>query len=299
MIEARGYPLSALFPATMPIYRSLGWELAGGRYEAAVPTRSLHRLLPPDPSAASAHDAPGESLRRAGPRDAAAVLDIIDRCHEEALDSGGLTWDEPLTARWLSRPDMYAYLTGDGFAAYRWADANKTLLVERAQAASPRSLRALWSVIASHGSTVPKIRARVGPNDPFWWLTHERDAAITKRSMWMLRVVDAPAAIAARGFPPAVTLSVPLVIEDGARRANSGRWQLSVSDGKGILIPNGPVVPPASPLPLTLGARGLAALYAGTPVSTLRLAGLASGGDSDAGALDAAFAATPYTLDDF
>jgi len=300
LIEARGYPLSALFPATMPIYRSLGWELAGGRYEAAIPARSLHRLQPPDPSASDDRDAPGEGLRRAGPRDAAAVLDIIGRCHEELRDSGGLTWDEPLTARWLSRPDMYAYLTGDGFAAYRWADANKTLLVERAQAASPRSLRALWSVIASHGSTVAKIRARVGPDDPFWWLTHERDAAITKRSMWMLRVVDAPAAIAARGFPPAVTLSVPLVIEDRARRANSGRWRLSVSDGKGILIPNGPVVPPAAhPLPLTLGARGLAALYAGTPVSTLRLAGLASGGDSDAGALDAAFAATPYTLDDF
>ena len=29
-VAERGYPLSALYPATMPIYRSLGWELAGG-----------------------------------------------------------------------------------------------------------------------------------------------------------------------------------------------------------------------------------------------------------------------------
>ena len=52
--------------------------------------------------------------------------------------------------------------------------------------------------------------------------------------------------------------------------------------------------------PLRLGARGLAALYAGTPVGALRLSGLASGGtpDDDA-ALDAAFAATAYMLDDF
>lgn len=304
MIAARGYPLSALFPATMPIYRSLGWELAGGRYDAIVPARSLRSLLPPDPSAPSAAGAPdagtGHGVRRAGPEDAAAVLAIIGRCHEAARDSGGLTWDEPLTARWLSREDLYAYLTGDGFAAYRWTDANKTLLVERVQAASPRSLRALWSVIASHGSTVAKIRACVAPDDPFWWLTHERDAAIAKRSLWMLRVVDAPAAIAARGFPPAVTLSVPLVIEDHASPANSGRWRLSVSDGKGILIPNGPVDPPAAhDSTLRLGARGLAALYAGTPVSTLRLAGLASGGTSDAADLDAAFAATPYMLDSF
>ena len=302
IIAARGYPLSALFPATMPLYRSLGWELAGGRYEAVVPARSLHRLQRPDPSASSgAPVEAGTGVRRAGPEDAAAVLGVIGRCHEAARASGPLTWDEPLTARWLSRPDMYAYLTGDGFAAYRWADANNTLFVEAVLAATPRSVRDLWSVIASHGSTVGRIRALVAPNDPFWWLTHERDAAIAKRSMWMLRVVDAPAAITARGFPPALTLSVPLVIDDNTSPANSGHWQLSVSDGKGVLIPNGPVSPPASdPVPLTLGARGLAALYAGTPVATLRLAGLVSGGARDAdAAVDAAFAGTAYMLDDF
>jgi hypothetical protein len=46
--------------------------------------------------------------------------------------------------------------------------------------------------------------------------------------------------------------------------------------------------------------RGLAALYAGTPVATLRLAGLASGGtpESDT-ALDSAFATTAFMLDTF
>jgi len=120
-----------------------------------------------------------------------------------------------------------------------------------------------------------------------------------------------PAAIAARGFPAAVSVSVPLTVHDQARPGNSGRWQLTVADGKGALIPDGPVSTGASPAdppshsdraaaPLRLGARGLAALYAGTPVGALRLSGLASGGtpDDDA-ALDAAFAATAYMLDDF
>jgi hypothetical protein len=49
-----------------------------------------------------------------------------------------------------------------------------------------------------------------------------------------------------------------------------------------------------------LSARGLAALYAGTPVATLRRAGLADGGSPDADdALDGAFAATPFMLDGF
>jgi predicted acetyltransferase len=298
-IAARGYPLAALYPATMPIYRSLGWELAGGRYRATIPARSLRDLLTPDVAvAAGAGTEP--AVRRADATEAAEIVGIVGGAHEAARDCGPITWDVPLAERWLGRADMYAYRTADGYAAYRWDGAGDgALFVEHLHAASPESLRALWSVIASHSSTASAVSLFTAPNDPFWWLTRERDATIVKRSMWMLRVVDAPAAIAARGFPPAVSLSLPLVISDHTRPANSGRWQLSVSDGKGILIPNGPVVPPA-PEALTVGARGLSALYAGTPVRTLKLAGLAAGGAPDAdAALDAAFAATPFMVDEF
>ncbi len=299
-IAARGYPLAALYPATMPIYRSLGWELAGGRYRATIPARALRDLLKPD-AAVAAGPAAEPEVRRAGPADAAEVVAVIGGAHEAARDCGPVTWDVPLAERWLARADLYAYRAGDGFAAYRWdGSGDDALFVEHLHAASQESLRALWSVVASHSSTADTVRLHTAPNDPFWWLTKERDATIAKRSMWMLRVVDAPGAIAARGFPPAVSLSVPLVISDRTSPANSGRWQLSVSDGKGILIPNGPVLPPAAAEALTLGARGLAALYAGTPVSTLRLAGLAAGGATDAdAALDAAFAATPFMVDEF
>jgi GNAT superfamily N-acetyltransferase len=53
-VAARGYPLSALYPATMPLYRSLGWELAGARDTAVIPARSLRDLAPPDPAVTSA-----------------------------------------------------------------------------------------------------------------------------------------------------------------------------------------------------------------------------------------------------
>jgi predicted acetyltransferase len=336
----RGYPLSALFPATMPIYRSLGWELAGGKYQATIPARSLWTLAAADKYAsAAAHgtpagapaaevgragagDAPqtavaGADVRRAGPDDAAAIIAVIGRAHQAARDAGGLTWDEGPFRQWLARSDLYSYLVGDdGFAAYRWGGdgPHGELFVERVHARTPEALRALWSVIASHSSVARTVTALTAPNDPFWWLTAERDATISKRSMWMLRVVDAPAAIAARGFPPTVSAAVRLEISDSARPVNSGSWQLEVADGKGALAPaassgrassgrasSGRASSgPGAAVPLSLGARGLAALYAGTPVATLRLAGLVSGGapDSDA-ALDAAFAATAYMVDDF
>jgi predicted acetyltransferase len=235
---------------------------------------------------------------------------VAAAAHLAARDAGAITWDEGPARQWLSREDLYAYFAGDGdgadgdrpradgFAAYRWANGDSAeLFVERVHATTPQALRALWSVIASNASVTRTVRGWTAPDDPFWWLTQERDATIGYRSMWMLRVIDAPGAIAARGFPPAVSVSVPVELTDQARPANAGSWRLTVANGTGTLIQNGGG---SSPVPLTLGPRGLAALYAGTPVASLRMAGLAAGGAPAAdAALDAAFAATPYMVDDF
>ncbi|HJY55693.1 MAG TPA: GNAT family N-acetyltransferase [Streptosporangiaceae bacterium] len=301
-MAARGHPLSALYPATMPLYRSLGWELAGVRDTAVIPTRSLRDLMPPDPVVlAAAPDVAAGSARllRAAPADAEAVISVIGRVHQAARDCGPITWDVASVASRLADPDLYAYLSDDGFLIYRWHHGNDALFVEGAEAISAPAQRVLWAHVGSHASIADRVFARVGPADVFWRLTRDRDANVHHRSMWMLRVVDAPAAIAARGFPAAVSLTVPLAIRDDARPANSGRWALTVTDGRGALDPLTPSAVRADP-PFTLGARGLAALYAGTPVSTLRQAGLAAGGSpADDAALDSAFAGTAYMLDAF
>jgi predicted acetyltransferase len=295
-IAARGYPLSALFPATMPLYRSLGWELAGGRHTAVIPARSLFRLAPPDLDL-DPDPVPARALRRAAPEDAAAIISVIGRVHQTARDCGPITWDATAISRWIADPDVYAYLSDDGFLAYRWHNGNEDLFVDGVEAISGPTVRAFWAHVGSHASIAERVYARVGPADAFWWLGRERDADVEHRSLWMLRVVDAPAAIAARGFPEAVSLRVPLHITDGARPANSGRWELTVAEGRGTLTELGPGPPCGA---LDLGARGLAALYAGTPLVTLRQAGLVRGGASDGdAALDTAFAATPYMLDSF
>jgi predicted acetyltransferase len=300
-IAARGYPLSALFPATVPLYRSLGWELAGARDTVAIPARSLRGLVPPDAAVSGAESRSAPVLRRAVPGDAEAVIAALGRVHEAARDCGPITRDAAMVAEWLAGPDLYAYLAEDGFLAYQWHNGNRDLYVERAEAVPGQTVRAFWAHLGSHASMADKVYVRTGPASAFWWLTQERDADIAHRSRWMLRVVDAPAAIAARGFPAATSLSVPLRVADDARPANSGRWRLTVADGAGTLDPLGPDAraDPAVPA-VTLGARGLAALYAGTPLVTLRQAGLATGGTTDGdAALDAAFAATPYMLDAF
>ena len=156
--------------------------------------------------------------------------------------------------RYLTRPgwyadrDRYAYLSRDGFLAYNWQNGHDEIFVGRLVAATAGDTTALWAVAASNASVADTVRAVVGPSDPLWWLLREQDASIAERESWMLRLLDAPAAIAARGFP-ATDLAVPLRIADDLRPANTGRWELTVRAGQGRLAryQTGPVPPRLTP----------------------------------------------------
>lgn len=295
-IAARGYPLSALYPATMPIYRALGWELAGGRYHAVVPARALRSIAPPD-KAISPNDPALPALRPATRGDAAEVIAVIGRAHQAARDLGPVTRDLASVQSWLDAgSSAYRYLCDDGFISYQWQPGNGGLFADWMVAASPGAQRALLALLAGHSSTADTIELRTSPDSPLWWLLRERDAKLVKRSMWMLRVVDLQAAITGRGFAGDISEAVRVtVVDDALPERNAGTWELTVFGGAGAVERVG-----ADPDALTVGARGLAALYAGTPVQTLRLAGLAAGGSpADDALLTAAFAGTAYMLDDF
>ena len=320
LIGDRGFPISVLYPATLALYRSLGWEIAGGLSQLRIPAHSLRSLVPPDaslpgPAPGTAAPPPAAAhprMRRCGPRDATDVLATVGRMHQALRDCGPNTRDEAAIARWLSDEQRFAYLAPDGFLAYRWQQGNDELLVERVIASSAATTRAIWGIVASHSSIAGTVQATVGPADPVRWLTTNPDVRPAGRTAWMLRVVDVAAAVAARGFPPGVGLTAVLRLADPDRPAHDGWWTLDVGGGRGVLTPAGPGPDgsaPAAPGPgdrgrdpgvLTLGPRGFAALYGGTPLATLRRAGLAAGGDpgGDA-ALDAAFGADPFMLESF
>jgi predicted acetyltransferase len=295
LIAARGYPLSALYPATMPIYRSLGWELAGRIPRAVVAARSLRSLLPSD-SALLTNEPASPPVRQVTPHDAADVIAALGRAYREARDCGPITRDVSSVELGIrDDPDSYRYLCGDeGFLSYRWQPGNGAIFADRMVAATPAALRELLALLAGHSSTADTVTIRTAPDSPLWLLLRERDAEFS-HFMWMLRVVDAPAAVAARGFGTGIGGSVLLNVADDVLPGNAGTWRFTVGGGQGILERAEPARGA-----LTVGARGLSALYAGTPVHTLRMAGLAAGGSPDDDAfLTAAFACTCYMLDSF
>jgi len=303
VIAARGYPLSVLFPSTLPIYRSLGWEIAGTSHEAVIAAHALRSLAPADQAvAAGLGPETAGGVRRAGPQDAAEAAQVLGRVHGGARDCGPNVRDEQSLRLALGSESWFGYLAGDGLLLYTWREGHDEVFVRLAVAASAPTTRALWGIVGSHCWIAERVRARVGPADPVWWLAREPVADAVDHDDWMLRVVDPAAAVAARGFPPAAEFAARLRIADAARPANSGLWRLKVGAGRGWLVREDEAAAAVADGDgiLTLGARGLAALYAGAPVATLRRAGLAAGGDPTADALlDGAFAATPFMLDRF
>ena len=154
---------------------------------------------------------------------------------------------------------------------------------------------ALWRLLASWSTQVEKVFT-VGPvEDPACLILPEQVSKTVEELRWMLRVVDAEAAIDARGFPTGLTLEVPFELDDTELAANAGRFVLRVDKGRGMLEPGGP-----GGAALAVGA--FSSLYAGfSSTADLARAGqLAGGSEEHRAGLDAAFAGpTPALLDEF
>ena len=275
--------VSALYPATVSMYRTLGWEIVGAQHRISMSAEALRTLGGKDVHLRTATESDVEPFRNS----------LVDRYTAQRANGPKLL--SFAEAKELLTDDaMMSYVTEHGFVVYKWHDGN--LVVSYLLADTPAVARALWSVVGSGSSIAKKVVAYVAPDDPIHLLLPEEVAHESRLTRWMLRVLDTPKAIAARGFSSSVTGAATILLEDPLLPANSGSWRLAVSGGRGELTQV-----EATEEALQLGPNGFAALYAGTPVHVLRTAGLASGGEPEQDELfDAAFAGrAAYLLEYF
>ena len=275
--------VSVLYPATIPIYRALGWEMAGAQYRISMSADALRTL-----------GGSGIPLRTATGSDVMPFSKSLNDRYAAQRANGPKLLSESEATEQLTGDGVMSYVADGGHVAYEWA--NEDLAVSYISADTPEVARALWSTLGSGSSVVRNVMAYVAPDDPIHLLLPKEVAHRTYVKRWMLRVMEVQKAVAARGFLPGVTGSATLTIQDLLLPGNSGSWQLEVSGGRGALTPV-----EATSASLMLGANGFAALYAGAPVHVLRMAGLASGGEPGADELlDAAFAGrAAYLLEYF
>lgn len=282
--QALGYPLSALYPATVPVYRAVGYEFAGAEHKITVAAEAVRTM---------ARGAAVETVRVSS-SEAGVVLSIMNGLHEGSRDCGPIAWPEDEWVSELDDPAQFAYRADDGFLMYAW-DGRDAMQATTLVGGSAETLRTLWAILGSGSSIVKTIKAVVSPHDPIRWLLPDHGLRVNEQVWWMLRLLDVRAAIEGRGFPPGTAVDVRLDLSDAELGHNAGRVRLIIADGSARLEPTR-----AAGSALQLGPNGLAALYAGTPLNTLRRSGLAIGGRAKEDlTLDAAFAARPFMLDYF
>lgn len=282
-----GPPIACLYPATQPIYRSVGFEQAGTFSQYRIPIGAL----PVGP-----HDLAVERL----PADAAAVAEQLGPIYARfARRQNGFVERSPWF--WRRQVDplrgepraLYAVreqgaITGYANLRRRWqmgAHMFQDVMCRELIAETPAALRRLVTLIADDRSLAQTLLV-TGP--PSWvdaMLLAEQTASVDFQLRWMLRILEVTAALEARGYPPGLTTSVGFEIEDHLVEANRGHVSLEVAAGRGR------VSRAAADPRVALDIRALAALFSGyLPAEELARAGLAAGSDEALAAATAVFA---------
>ncbi|GAB2919593.1 GNAT family N-acetyltransferase [Rhodococcus aerolatus] len=289
----RGAVISTLFRTTPEPYRRLGFEQVGVLRWTAVATAALAGLRTPA----------GTTLRAATAADVPRLREVraeVARGGTGAMDPAGPLFDRTPEAELAAHDGttlavdaagvVQGFTTWDRGPGY---DAAAVLTVPDVLALTADATTALLASLGSWAQVAPTLHLRLPDPDPallLGALTHTR---VLSEDPWMLRVLDAPGAVAARGWPAPVGGMVDLELDDDVLPANAGRWRLHLDGGTAVLERGGTGA-------VRLAPRGLSAWYAGTSPAVLRRAGLLTGGSAaDDALLAAATAGPPASLLDY
>ena len=231
---AEGACVSSLYPTTASLYRSLGWEVAGGWARTAISTADLPRPTGGVDWEPVAHTEP-------------ALATAYEGCAH-----GRDGWILP-PARWwraqglrreLDRTPSWSWLgRRDGApvaaVAYHHARSERAMYdieVDLVAGVDGPALTDALAFLGASGTTVDRVKTSLPPAVLRLHLAEPSRTRVVEDWPWMLRLVDLPAAMAARGWPAGLTTTVALEVEPPTHAPDgigAQRWVLEVADGRG------------------------------------------------------------------
>jgi len=256
-MHAQGIALSTLYPATLPLYRRVGYEKAGGRYEITLTT-----------AAVGLRDREMK-LREVGPKDGPALHQAyLRRMRSECgpLDQQAPDWCRFIAANQVHVPApwrTYAVWNGrkvEGYIRYQPKRDDKGLRASICIAVTPEAGRRLLTFLADHRTTVETVIWPGMPADPLLLLLPDHCYKV-QGGQWMTRLVDVKRALEERGYPAGVEAEVHFRVRDELFPRNRGPFVLEVAQGRGHVRRGGRGT-------VKLDIRGLAPLYSGHLTAT-------------------------------
>ncbi|MBN1207123.1 MAG: GNAT family N-acetyltransferase [Myxococcaceae bacterium] len=251
-LRSVGFPLSVLYPATQPLYRRVGYEQAGSRFEIRVQAHALD------------FEEQSLTVRPIQSSDQAALQEVYRRhasTRQGYLDRAPYIWDRVANPR---KETAYGFLVegSHGVEGYtylvrrRMVDLKQEISLTDFVAITPAAGRKLLSFLGEHRSLALEVVWNGGPSDPLLFLLREQTYQVKLLFHWMMRVLDVPAALEARGYPAGVSGTLHLEVADDLFPDNRGSFILEVSGGTGHVQRGGNGL-------LRLDVRALAPLYTG------------------------------------
>lgn len=233
----RGEAFAALWASEQPIYGRYGFGPAAPTIDLEV-TRA-HAGLHLDGPVDEVRLIDAERAARAFP----PIYDRYRRQRPGMLSYSPGWWSRRVLAdvpaqRDGAGPMRYASIADRGFATYRlrpsWSETGPDGVVEVGEliALDAAAAAALWRFVIETDLSVRTRATRRPVDDPVLHLVADAGRVkVSRGSPLFLRLVDVAAALEARSYRADV--DVVLEIEDRARPANTGRWQVRVRDGIG------------------------------------------------------------------
>lgn len=286
------WPLAGLYASTHTLYRKVGYEHAGHRFQYTIPFVRIDATEPKEQGftvvALTDQDEP----------EVRSCYAAFARRFDGSLDRGPYIWSR---LRRL-REDVY---TGFGIR-----DAAGTLraYIHLTQQRTPsgrhdvslsdlafldvESGRRLWKLLRDFSTMGESLVFYGGPSHPALQLLNQQRHEVKLKDDWLIRVTDAKLALESRGYSAAVRANLHLHIDDDILPGNSGRFVLRVDGGRGAVEKGGNGS-------IRLSPRGLATVYSGfnTPTQA-RMLGLVSGDDAALEAADSVFARSAPWMSD-
>lgn len=287
---ADGFALSALYPSTQALYRSVGYEQAGHRMMARVPLVHI-----------DCRERAGEIVPL-GEGDWPAVKACYGAFaprFDGMLDRGSYVWgrvpkQQDNVFNGFGVPAAGGGLDGYVFLMQKRKETGRQEIVVqdfafRTAAAGRRLLRFL----ADFATMGDEVVFPCGPSHPALMMLGLQKYKLEFTYYWMIRVVSVERALGERGYPAGARGEVHLEVGDGVIPENAGRWVLKVSEGRGSVERGGRGE-------VRLDVRALAALYSGHMSGAgLALAGMVEGEERAIAAAGAVFGGGSPWMTDF
>ncbi len=286
-LAERGVATSNLYPASLTLYRRVGYEVAGRRWEIKAPLAVMPR------------DSGGGLPMREIREDERPRLEAVYREHARHvngyLDRGPYVWKRVFEPRG-ERARAFVAGEDEGYVVYyekHGGTVDYSLFATDLVARTPAAARRLLGFLGNHGTLADSVTWHGAPSGALVHLLPALGCTIRMQHPWMTRIVDLPRALAARGWPPGAGGSLELEVKDDLLPGNDGRFVLTVVGGEASVERGGRGT-------FQLDVRALSALFsAHATARDLALAGSLHAPEDDLVRADALFACASPCLADF